>query len=308
VEVPRRSGEGFPSADVASLARQGLRFPDFLCIGAQKAGTSWLYMNLFGHPEIWLPPVKEVHYFDQLYVATLEDEERDDERWRQRAQRALARLRRLRPARADGSDEAVGALIATATVTDDWYGSIFALAPSGSICGELTPAYALLPDDGIRHLVALNRNVRILFLARDPIDRAVADMRMLLKRLDRNPRRQLSPLSVLDVEPRVMELSRYSETLRRYRQHIDERAIWIGDFDRLADDPEAVLRSVCAFLGVEFDEQLFPGMHQKVNVGIPRDVGGEVYERVRDALEPEYDELVQIIPESASRWKVRHFG
>jgi hypothetical protein len=40
--------------------------PDFLCVGAQKAGTSWLYRQLEPHPDFWMPPVKELHYFDQL--------------------------------------------------------------------------------------------------------------------------------------------------------------------------------------------------------------------------------------------------
>jgi hypothetical protein len=33
------------------------RFPDFLGIGAQKAGTTWLHHNLRSHPDIWPPPV-----------------------------------------------------------------------------------------------------------------------------------------------------------------------------------------------------------------------------------------------------------
>ena len=41
-------------------------FPRFLCIGAQKAGTSWLNHNLRAHPGLWLPPRKELHYFDRL--------------------------------------------------------------------------------------------------------------------------------------------------------------------------------------------------------------------------------------------------
>ena len=40
-------------------------FPDFLCIGAQRSGTTWLYQNLRRHPEIWMPPAKEIHYFDE---------------------------------------------------------------------------------------------------------------------------------------------------------------------------------------------------------------------------------------------------
>jgi hypothetical protein len=40
--------------------------PDFLVIGAQRAGTTWLHRVLSQHPRLWLPPVKELHYFDKL--------------------------------------------------------------------------------------------------------------------------------------------------------------------------------------------------------------------------------------------------
>src|SRR5947207_15861690 len=40
------------------------KVPDFLGIGAARAGTTWLHSNLRRHPQIWLPPVKELHYFD----------------------------------------------------------------------------------------------------------------------------------------------------------------------------------------------------------------------------------------------------
>ncbi|MBC7802522.1 MAG: sulfotransferase [Candidatus Parcubacteria bacterium] len=38
---------------------------DFLGIGAQKAGTSWLYEALLLHPELRFPARKEVHFWDQ---------------------------------------------------------------------------------------------------------------------------------------------------------------------------------------------------------------------------------------------------
>jgi hypothetical protein len=43
--------------------------PHFIGIGAQKAGTTWLYRNLQEHPEVWLPPEKELHYFDEKRIA-----------------------------------------------------------------------------------------------------------------------------------------------------------------------------------------------------------------------------------------------
>ena len=38
--------------------------PNFICIGAAKAGTTTLYDVLREHPQIYLPPVKETHFFD----------------------------------------------------------------------------------------------------------------------------------------------------------------------------------------------------------------------------------------------------
>jgi hypothetical protein len=49
------------------LSTDGLRLPDFLGIGAQKAGTTWLFEQLRTHPEIYFPRRKELHYFDENF-------------------------------------------------------------------------------------------------------------------------------------------------------------------------------------------------------------------------------------------------
>ena len=36
----------------------------FLCVGAQKSGTTWLARILADHPDLYLTPVKELHFFD----------------------------------------------------------------------------------------------------------------------------------------------------------------------------------------------------------------------------------------------------
>jgi hypothetical protein len=42
--------------------------PDFLVIGAQRAGTTWLDGHLRAHPDIYLPEKrKEIHFFDRYY-------------------------------------------------------------------------------------------------------------------------------------------------------------------------------------------------------------------------------------------------
>lgn len=41
-------------------------WPNFLIVGAAKAGTTSLYHYLKGHPEVFLPDVKEPHFFSEL--------------------------------------------------------------------------------------------------------------------------------------------------------------------------------------------------------------------------------------------------
>lgn len=41
-----------------------LKTPDFIGLGAQRSGTSWIYACLFEHPEIYMP-IKEVHFFSR---------------------------------------------------------------------------------------------------------------------------------------------------------------------------------------------------------------------------------------------------
>ena len=38
---------------------------NFIGIGVQKAGTTWLSSILKEHPEIYIHPRKELHYFDK---------------------------------------------------------------------------------------------------------------------------------------------------------------------------------------------------------------------------------------------------
>src|SRR5579871_3433321 len=41
-------------------------WPNFFLVGAQKAGTSSVYAYLKQHPDIFLPAIKEPHFFSQV--------------------------------------------------------------------------------------------------------------------------------------------------------------------------------------------------------------------------------------------------
>lgn len=42
--------------------------PNFLYIGPDKAGSSWLHEALIVHPEVYLSPAKDLYYFDRYYA------------------------------------------------------------------------------------------------------------------------------------------------------------------------------------------------------------------------------------------------
>ncbi len=48
------------------LKMEGL-LPKFVVIGAQRAGTTWLYECLKAHPDVFLPDTKELHFFDHHF-------------------------------------------------------------------------------------------------------------------------------------------------------------------------------------------------------------------------------------------------
>jgi hypothetical protein len=43
------------------------RLPNFLYIGPDKAGSSWLYEALNTHPDVFLSPAKDLYFFDRYY-------------------------------------------------------------------------------------------------------------------------------------------------------------------------------------------------------------------------------------------------
>jgi len=54
-----------------------LTLPTFICVGAQRAGTTWLYHCLKEHPEIYMPAHKELRFFNYNYDDGIESYSRN---------------------------------------------------------------------------------------------------------------------------------------------------------------------------------------------------------------------------------------
>jgi hypothetical protein len=67
--LPARAARGALTLGARAAGRPGLGYalPDFLLIGAMKAGTSTLIAELAAHPHIIRSRRREIHYFGSRY-------------------------------------------------------------------------------------------------------------------------------------------------------------------------------------------------------------------------------------------------
>ncbi len=225
-------------------------YPDFLCIGAQKSGTTWLHDNLASHPEIWLPPVKEIHYFDRPYDPLYAKLFGRAERLRKGREHLRRTALRFFASRATARDLAWAWRYAMSRRSDAWYGSLFAQAP-GIVTGEVCPGYARLPIEVIQRVGRLMPEGRVIYLLRHPIERAWSAAVMHFS--DSGPRdfRRTDPAEIEAwlSRSKTLEHAGYADAIGRWRQAFSDRML-IGFYDELRADPGALLARVQRFLGV----------------------------------------------------------
>jgi hypothetical protein len=205
--------------------------PDFFCVGAQKGGTSWLYQQLKLHPDFWMPPIKELHYFDKL-----------------------SRTKEAPPRPQDARDvhflESIRSLAAQSHIDLESYGRLF--EPKGShLSGDISPTYSMLSDEIIERVISYFPNLKVIFLARDPVERAWSQLSMGV-RLG-----MIAPFDETDVSkvirnllnPGVLLLSYPSKIVARWRRYVHPNRFCIYFFDDLEKNPAELRRSILSFLG-----------------------------------------------------------
>ena len=211
--------------------------PDFMCIGAHKSGTTWLYQQLDAHPDFWMPPVKELHYFDQL-----------------------SRVDRSAPPRCrDERDlrflESLNSLSAKADIDLENYGRLF--EPKGSLLsGDISPNYSTLSSKLIRQIVRYFPSLKVIFLARDPVQRFWSHLSMEVHY------RQIEPFDATNIHEvnrnllrRGMRLRSYpTAVVTRWKRYVHPDRFRVYFFDDLQRNPTELRRSILDFLGADPDK------------------------------------------------------
>lgn len=256
--------------------------PDFICIGAHKAATTWLSRNLSRHPDIWLPFTKELHFFDPpvdgsaRYWRRLLTSKLESGIARAREKGNAARLAYLEGLK--GEDF---------ILTEAWYRKVFAPKPEGKITGDFTPRYATLPEPVIDSMLALAPHARFIYLIRDPVDRAISNFRMHIGREATRPddAEEIERLARAWVERRAYNSSDYADFIPRWDARLDEEKLLYLPFGRVKSEPLSLLREVEHFLGISaFDG--YPRMEDRVNRTIKLDLPAWLRGHLEEDLAP----------------------
>lgn len=218
--------------------------PDFICIGAQRSGTTWLYSMLTRHPDIWMTPVKELHYFDDpkrsRYFKDLK------KRWGKNFLLSKWDLRYF-----------------FGKHSDQWYASLFADASkNGMIVGEASPSYAIMDEKLFTRMHNINPNVKIIFLMRNPLERSWSNYMNLRKK---NRKLSSVPATASDAitlcsRPKNLARSNYLQTINIIESIFPQEQIFYGFFEDISARPKWFSEKLLSFLGAEIkpDANIIP--------------------------------------------------
>jgi hypothetical protein len=231
--------------------------PNLIVIGAMKCGTTALHRYLDAHPEIAMASAKEVNFFVGAEVA---------------------------PPHGPGDDPAGGP--GRWHRGWDWYATLF--DPSAPVRGESSPGYTS-PDhpDVAARMAAGLPDVRLVYLVRDPVRRAVSQYRH--HRRDGDERRPLAE-AVLDPGSQYVARSRYHERLQPFLRHFPAKQILVVVQERLLAARRAELARVYAHAGAD-PHWWDAALQQRWHVGdedaqdVPADLRQAFAERVYDDVD-----------------------
>jgi hypothetical protein len=215
--------------------------PDFLLIGAARAGTTAIYSYLRQHPQIFMTRGKEPNFF------AFEGETLN-----------------IQGPGADYINNSISEM------SD--YNALFSEAPESAICGEASPLY-LYSDRAPENIHKYIPNAPLMVVLRNPIDQAFShflyatkqcietetDFTQALLLEDKRLAAGWQPLFGYSTFPR------YADQLNRFFKYFPKEQMLIRTYEDFQKSPEILLKDMFEFIGA--DPEFKPDMSRKLNAG-----------------------------------------
>lgn len=264
----------------------------FFCVGAPKAGTTWLYKALSKHDDCYFRLEKELHYFNTMHSNT----------WGRRIKKYQEVLRRSNGVARDDIQEWIGLLRERGASLDSYVRFIEAYRGERSIIGDFTPAYSLLPEEVLFKMKNLG-DVRILYIMRDPVDRLWSQVRMdARRRVGSGPEYALEVHSelnkVLEFGGGSIDRGNYTAVISKLEKVFDKHQILFMFYEELIS-AEGLLE-VTKFLNISEHSGDLPA---RVHGGEELPIEDDDRRRIYAALSSQYEFILNRMGRIPPQWE-----
>ena len=279
--------------------------PDFIGVGPERTGTTWLYENLSKSREIWCPPVKELRYF---WECKFFPQDGPAQRFgffrgwhrRQYAHYACTRFGHflLHPFRTISDWERLSwdFRFLFSQHTDEWYLSSFSPGES-KISGEISPQYFFLPEPNIHHIHSIVPSAKIIVSLREPLDWVWSFARMNIEKGHlKNDEAALKRF--IDIR---IAASQFTPALNRWYKYFSRERVLVVFFDDLRANPKSFLRKILRFLELDVEEvdlnTPFP-----INMGPRVKMPESLLQQAKMGWRDDIQKLSELVPDVPEEW------
>lgn len=213
------------------------RLPNLIIAGAQKSGTTALATLLASHPEIFVSPLKEPHYFADLAGP---------------AERLSNLLMPMRSSYASVQPRGAGRISSL-----DEYLNLFTGGENFKYRAEASPTNLASPN-ALPAISRLSPDARIILILRNPYHRSYSGF-SYFRSLGSEPARTFVEAIIHELTgqrdnwiygQRHVYMSRYANQLQRAFEFFPSRQVHIIEFEKLVSDTKTVLNELYEFLEI----------------------------------------------------------
>ncbi|MFT7005931.1 MAG: hypothetical protein ACJAXJ_000433 [Colwellia sp.] len=275
----------------------------FLSVGAMKAGTTWVYDKLQHNPNIIFSKEKEIYYFSHIDgVANSLDSTKRVRRAKQATQQS-ARLLNKNEITLKEHNEALNWYFDYAgnEVNDDWYEQLFGFdncSSNSNFCADFSNLTCFLSEDGWEHVKNIAKNVKVIYILRNPVDRFWSHYKFhlqFIKHAEMNtPEQNIKLFERVTSKKWFIRNSMYSENITNMRKYLAEHEFKIYFLDDISTEPEKYLEDIENFIGVDNFDYSSMKLQARKNSSIVKNIPDLWLKKIEAVLSEEVERLKEL--------------
>lgn len=258
-----------------------------LGVGAQKAGTTWLFKQLNQSKNVNMGFLKEYHIWDAIYSPLMSSFIASTKK-NETAETALRKLMQ--------TNEKVYEIYFRGLISE-----------TIQITGDITPSYSILTAEQLKtirdRLESVGFLVKVVFLMRDPAKRNWSAFRHeIRKKLEIGMQINYQQIALeferLYTGPQFVARTSYDLTVKSIKKTFSEENVFFGFYENLFQKEN--LEALSKFLNIDFD---LMDSNKKVNVSPEIKFPIDEYNQCRKYFENIYEYCFSEFPITREIWK-----